>query len=276
MHNGWNPNRRNRNIGTAKQGHGQNNHQTVPTGFPQDRIFYEHIVNAIVVLRTILHHNMTFLVEPTQLGCIHACTVDDICHILQFLPAEHVEGIDVIILRQPTRRQAMLCPVWGRFVYYSGIGKYSGPAIYLEAQDLKERWRWDTSMSPDEQKELTRLYKDGHQITQTKRYYEIASTLEAIRCTQLYRTLLHEFGHYVDWLTHSLIPSTETNDPDECGHIRERFDSKPAREREAFAHKYADTIREKLTSQGNMPFDRIFNHQKMTQESINPQWFSEE
>ncbi|MDJ0797430.1 MAG: hypothetical protein QNJ51_11470 [Calothrix sp. MO_167.B12] len=47
-------------------------------------------------------------------------------------------------------------------------------------------------------KELERLREDGHRTATDKRHYLISSTLDSIRNTQLYRTLHHEIGHYVD------------------------------------------------------------------------------
>ncbi len=275
MRSGRNPTRRNRNIGTVKQGHGQDNRDVIPAGFPDDRIFYEHLVNPVAVRRTIGDHNLTFLVEPTRSDCTHACTIDDVCHILQFVSQDHLDGIELVLLRQPTRKQSTLSSVWGRFVYYAVTGKYSGTAICLEAQDISKPWHWKTSSaSPDDHKELDRLREDGHRIALKKRFYEIERTLESVRSTQLYRTLLHELGHYVDWLIHLLNPVVASSDPDEEDRITRAFDGKPFQEREAFAHRYADDLKAGLTSKQSVPFERILDYKRMEREGLNRKWFT--
>ena len=48
---GWNPSRRNRNIGTAKSGHGQNNRLVIPARWSDDRVFWEKLRDPIAVER---------------------------------------------------------------------------------------------------------------------------------------------------------------------------------------------------------------------------------
>jgi len=84
--NGWNPARRNRNIGTAKQGRGQNNKLVIPKAWPDDRIFYEVLKDPVVLYRMIGNNEVTFLVEPTTSGCVYPCTVEDITAVLKLLP----------------------------------------------------------------------------------------------------------------------------------------------------------------------------------------------
>src|SRR5688572_8501323 len=103
-----NPTRRNRNIGTAKQGHGLNNRMVVPQRW--DAPFYTTLRGAIAVARG----KWTFLVEPARTPFVHACTIDDVAHVLAMAPPKDVAAIDLIVLRQPTRKQRMLEPVWGR------------------------------------------------------------------------------------------------------------------------------------------------------------------
>jgi hypothetical protein len=197
---GWDSRRRNRNIGTAKSGHGQNNRMQIPSSWADDRQFYEKLENPIAVIRTVGEFKITILVEPVQSGYLHACTPDDISQVLSWLPTEHIAGINLVVLRQPKRKECLLNPVWGRLQYWSEIHSYTGVAIHLEAQPINLVLRWRKSLSPDDTQELERLIADGHQVVSERRYYEIHTSSESIRNTQLYRTLPHEVGHYVDYL----------------------------------------------------------------------------
>ncbi len=173
MHAGWNPGRRNRNIGTAKQGHGQDNRLVIPKGWPDDRVFYEVLRSPVAVRRTVGGSELTFLVEPPRAGSFHACTVDDICRVLDFVPPEHLNGIDLIVLRQPTRKQELLRPVWGRLAHHAVTGRHSGTAIFLEAQSGAPL-SWSTSLDPEDAAELERLRADGHVVTRERRGWRIA------------------------------------------------------------------------------------------------------
>ena len=166
---GWNPIRRNRNIGTSKQGYGKNNWLVIPERWSDDRVFWERLHHPVVVKKEIGDLPITFLVEPTHPGFTHCCTLDDIIHILQKVPQHHLQGIELIILRQPTRKQNLINPCWGRIGYWADIGKYSGTAIYVEAICISQVLRWSKRLSPDMVKELERLREDGHRIATDKR-----------------------------------------------------------------------------------------------------------
>src|SRR5262245_45158558 len=133
MRPGWNPTRRNRNQGTAKRGHGQDNRMVVPCSSRTTRPFYDQLRDPIIVMRGI-PTPLKFYVEPPREDCRHACSIDDIAHLLRRLPSDHVKSLVAIVLRQPTRKQAMLRPVWGRMLYSRDDGIRNGPAIFLEAQ----------------------------------------------------------------------------------------------------------------------------------------------
>src|SRR5215831_11316232 len=109
-------------------------------------------------------------------------------------------------------------------------------------QGLGQDISWSKSLTPDGRQELERLRGDGHEIVTTRRGHRINVSLESIRATQLYRTLLHEIGHIVD------------NDRDPIA-----FDRRSSLEKESFAHQYADKLRERLIRFGIIPFDRIFD-----------------
>ncbi len=200
---GYDLTRRNRNIGTAKAGHGRDNRLVIPGHWADLRMFYEKLDDPVIVSVAAGNVALRILVEPPLSGFAHACTIDDILHLLGYVPARHFKDIRVVVLRQPKRKQRILRPAWGRLVYFSDLEGYSGPAIYLEAQDLRKTWSWSKSLGPDQARELERLREDGHRITTDRRRHAIASTLDSVRSTQLFRTLPHEIGHYVDFLEKS-------------------------------------------------------------------------
>src|SRR5713101_1856265 len=110
--NGYNPVRRNRNIGTAKQGLGRNNALRIPSVCHEERVWWENLGPHTLLERSTGSRTIGFLVECTREDCEHACSVDDICQILSLVPAEDIESLDTIILRQPTRKQWLLSPAW--------------------------------------------------------------------------------------------------------------------------------------------------------------------
>ena len=268
-----NPTRRNRNIGTSKQGHGMDNNLVIPKAWPDDRVFWEVLKNPVAVKRNIGESEITFLVEATRPECFYPCSIDDIATVLEHVPSEHLDGLDLIILRQPTKKQSVVSSVWGRFLYYAVPGQYSGTAICIEAHDLSEKDVWSKSLTPFDQKELERLANDGHQIRSDRRGHEIVRTADSVRNTVLFRTLLHEVGHYVDWLESVLWPCSKIDDPAEDEQTSQAFDTKPSKEREEFAHKYADQLSAKLRKKGLIPFAPIIQPDSMRTEGVEKSWF---
>jgi hypothetical protein len=200
---------------------------------------------------------LTFYVEAPRDDCRHACTVDDIVHVLRRLPVDHVRSVVAIVLRQPTRKQAMLRPVWGRLIYSRDAGLRRGPAIFLDAQPVALRWLAPLSNRPEDERELERLRADGHRVTRERKGWRIEGSANAIRSTQLHRTLLHEIGHHVDRLEH---------DADEA------YFARPHVEREAAAHRYADTWAANLRADHTIPFASIVS-EALRAEGIDPRWF---
>jgi hypothetical protein len=244
MNTGRNNTRRSRNIGTAKQGYGQNNKFEIPSHFSyrEPKVYFEDLENYRSVGRIIKGYLIAFLIEETSKDCVHACTVDDITHVLQNVPAADLEYLPLIILCQPKRKEEILNPVWGRYFYYATIDNHEGSAICLDAFDLAKPVCWSKSLSPDLQDELERLKADGHSIETTKRHYIVSSSLSSVRATQLYRTLLHELGHHVDRMRNEAA-----------------FETKTTKDKEVFAHRYADELREVLKQKDVLPFERIFD-----------------
>ncbi|MGE0132879.1 MAG: hypothetical protein AB7U82_32775 [Blastocatellales bacterium] len=249
MKRGWDATRRNRNIGTVKQGLGQENQLVIPwCGL---KLYYENLTEYKVVLRSVHSRSLPFIVERTRADSCHACTVDDIARVLQYVPSTDFEGIDFIVLRQPKRKEEIINPVWGRIAYFAEIGAHQGRAIFLEALNPSKTIRWSKSLTPDRQQELERLRADGHEIVTTRHGHKVSVDLESIRATQLYRTLLHEIGHSVD------------NDRDPAA-----FDRKGSIEKETFAHQFADKLRENLVRFGIIPFGRMFDSEIIVRDGL--------
>ena len=252
---GWNPTRRNRNIGTAKSGHGQDNRLVVPWPRYQDCPSWARIGPHRTVVRSAHGKRFTVLVESVRADSVHACTVDDVFRLLESVPAADTEGLGLIVLRRSKRKEETLRSCWGHLGYFLRAGPHEGPAVILDAVDLSRPKRWSKSLSPADADELERLRADGHRITTTKRGHVIHTDLGSARATQLYRTLPHEIGHWVDYLEKVERPAREET----CSWLglHQRYHQRPAAEKETFAHRYADELGARLRAAGLLPFERI-------------------
>lgn len=257
MRAGFNPARRNRNIGTVKQGHGQDNQLVVPNPgalhSPLDRIG-EYISER----RCVAGVEITFIVETLRAGCLHPCTIDDVAALLELIPTSDWVGIRTVVFRQPTRKQMLLDPAWGRLRYAGEVSTArrhivaTGPMILLDAIEANCVIGWSARLALDDQAELDRLRSDGHRVELVAKRYLIHVSPESARRTQLFRTLPHEIGHWFDWLEKVEVPTTRGED---FGTLVERYLARPKAEREAFAHRYADFIRGRLTEAGRLPVE---------------------
>lgn len=263
-----NPIRRNRNIGTAKQGHGQDNRLVVPFPAIAMKCFYERLGEYKTVEKVINDHKFRFVVEKTRKDSFHACTIEDIEQILWLIPKEDYGNLELIVLRQPTRKEEKLQSVWGRLIYSYEFEGGHHPAVILEAIDLTRQFKWTKKLSLDGQKELERLKEDGHQIKMGKRFYEADYELEHIRSTQLYRTLPHEFGHYVHYFEIVERPRADEEDPEEWLKRWDYYDSLPTPEKEVFAHSYADQFKKSLEERGVIPFERMLNEETLIEQGL--------
>ncbi len=259
---GYNAVRRNRNIGTARQRHGRSNAMKIPCfrNHEKDylryyREWWEILDQYTIVKRNINHGEFTFFIEQTHDGYRHACTIDDICDVLALVPAWDLTSLRTIVLRQPTRKQRLLEPAWGRLAYSANLGRparkpsHLGPAIFLDAVNSDRRWWWSKNLDPFDSREIERLKADGHVMEDTGRVLLFRSTLESVRATQLYRTLLHEIGHWVDWEQKVERPS-RAKDGAAYEIYLERYFARPEQERETFAHRYAELLRRRLQAEG--------------------------
>ena len=246
--------RRNRHIGTAARSHGRDNKLTVPDIRATERIWYENVTQ--VRREVIKAHGVerTLFVETLHEGFVHACCVEDVERVLSEVPKEDLAQLDALLFRQPTRKQNLLKPSWGRLTYYAelavigGRHLYEGAMLTLEAQSPRRVMRWDKSLGPDDQLELDRLRDDGHRVEDEGKYFSISSTLESLRATQLYRTLPHEVGHWVQYLQRVERPADAG--VGDWSALRDEYFQLPASEKEAFAHRYAREFIEHRTSEG--------------------------
>ncbi len=277
---GWKPSRRNRNIGTTRSGHGRANRLVIPDRWSDDRIFWEKLRDPVMVRRSVGELELMVLIEPVIGGYTHCCTPDDVLTVAGMVPADDLGDLRLFVLRQPTRKQAVLSSVWGRLAYYAQFNaRLSGPAIFLEAQELNQPWRQRASMSVDARRELECLRADGHPVEEVGGGYRWQLTLQAARATQLYRTLLHEIGHQVHYLVSVQRPQDAINreDPtsdDRWDRLSERYWAKPTAEKEAFAHRYARELGDRLRREGKFPFNRMADPNRLRDQDLDPAWFN--
>jgi hypothetical protein len=130
-----------------------------------------------------------------------------------------------------------------------------GPAVLLEAVNPGRVWKWGRELSPLDVLEVEKLKYDGHMVEDSGKRLVFRSSASAMRATQLYRTLLHEIGHWVDWLEKVVHPAANSAVPYEV--LSDRYFARPQQEREQFAHHYADRTRERLIVAQCIPFDVI-------------------
>lgn len=167
-----------------------------------------------------------------------------------------MSSFDFIVLRQPTRKQRILSPVRGRSIFSFDASVYCGPAIVIEAQNTAPVV-WSTSIDPERRRELDRLRADGHDIRRTRRGIEIHFTPSSLRNTVLYRTLLHEIGHHVDYRR---CPENE-------------WGSRTSTENEDYAHRYAKEALQALEIKGVVPFAPALDQESLEKSRLCVEWF---
>ncbi len=264
---GWNPRRRNRNIGTAKQGHGQANRMVIPSHWRDSRVFWERVARFDVVARSVHGADLPFVVERTRTDTVYSCTVDDVARLLNFVPRCDVFGIEGVIFRQPKRKEELLSPVWGRLGYAVEVGPIRGPAILVEAVRLPLKLRWSRRQGPAQQEELDQLMQEADRVESTARHHILHFGWSAARAVQLYRTVLHEVGHWVDYLDRVEIPSRADNAPN-WSELWRAYRQRPVRERESSADRYARAMAHRLGSQRDIPFERALDLKQLTTEGL--------
>lgn len=249
-----NPTRRNRNIGTPKQGHGRQNKLTIPDPYDDARLFYERLGAYDKEERIINGHPFLFVTERNNQALKHACSLNDLEKMISYIPSADYGDLKLIILRQPKRKESILSGVWGRLIYSYQFENDFYPAVILEAFEDNGKLKWPRGLDPDDQQELLRLRGDGHSFIESKKGYTASLEAPNVRNTQLYRTLLHEFGHYVHYLK---MVKTFNNDAGNEEKREEDYLHLPKDVKEKFAHQYADKLRERLLQENLIPFEPL-------------------
>ncbi len=134
------------------------------------------------------------------------------------------------------------------------------PVIVLEAQSLAS-WRWPLALTPEWARELARLRADGHTAQRTRRHWLITPSPDALRCTLLWRTLLHELGHIAD---HARCLS---------GKGQEVWKTRCSSAKEDFAHRYAQERMAALQASGQAPFPAKNDSFRLLGNGLRPEWF---
>ena len=99
-----NPVRRNRNIGTSKQGHGQNNELVIPWVASTMKSFHERMSKYNKEYRTVNGNLFEFIVEETRTDSKHSCTIEDIAEILRHINPKDYGRLNLIVLRQQKKK----------------------------------------------------------------------------------------------------------------------------------------------------------------------------
>ncbi len=218
-------------------------------------LFHERIEPAYFAEENVGGFGLKLFYELPREGFTYGCSPPDVLNVLRVAAPSVPSLPDMLAFRQPTRKQRQLKPVWGRFLYFAEFGAHEGTAIVLEAQKVGASIRWPKRMSLDDQAEVDRLRADGHVFNETKRTFDALLSTQSVRNTILFRTLLHEIGHWAHYCEDVLDAATAL-DPDQDV-ARELYFSKPSSEREVFAHKFAEQLAADLRSSGAIPFEPL-------------------
>lgn len=279
---GWDSTRRNRKIGTAASGWRRQSQFVIPERWENWRPYYENISNPVQIQRRVHTTLLNMIVEPTLDNYIHACTPSDIARMINLLPSELIFGKDPlagVVLRQPTRKQNTLRPVWGRICYQAEVANsLNGPVIFIEAipRDWNQ-YHWEKKLNVEAQQELNRMkHLIGNYRTE-RRSISFEFGLINQRRWLLYHTLIHEMGHLHDYssrVTRPEDPELQKLTEDER---LDRYFQRPVMDREAYAHRYSDTLRNQLIDEEQIPFARMLDDEALLRsEGIDPKWFRPE
>ena len=241
---------------------------------------------AVEVTRRVWGREMRFLVEETLDDHVHACTVDDVAHMLNLLPKRHInsqagiDGIRGVVLRQLTRREERHASTWGRMTYFAKVANEFGPIIQVTAQPIPLTLRWGKRLRPEEQRELELLRAIASRYEATRRGHEMEFDLEAVRRVQLSVTVPHEVGHWADMFEN--VEMKALGAPPDLSveawearwtALRERYFARPQNEREVYANRYADEARMRLEREGALPFARLLDLEELEREGLRAQDF---
>ncbi len=194
----YNATRRNRNIGTAKAGY---KNQSVFKEAPSPmRDFLDpdrEFLKCEKVVENVHGQPVTFFTDTLREGYIHSCSIQDVVSVLSRLPADDVAGIGCIRFRQQTRKTETFSLDWGRLRYFGGPDFC--PIIELDSHPCPLVLNMPNSLLPFWQIELDVLKTECKEYKPGKRHHTLTFDAAALRKVQLFRTLPHEVGHWVDY-----------------------------------------------------------------------------
>ena len=191
---------------------------------------------------------------------VHVCTPDDVGDALLLLPPGDVLGLDLVVLRQPTRKDEALEAAWGRIAWDVEFRGYRGPALMLDAVDLSQTLHWPRSLTPDDVVELERLRDAGFSVQPTRRGHDVQLDATSVHRWLLSRTVPHEVGHWVDYRRRVLDPLPDDASPVEYHALVDRWMQRPRLEREAFADRYADAMSASIRDALDHPRTDLHRH----------------
>ncbi len=145
---GRNPTRRSKNIGTAAQGGKSRNAFAIPSPNHGEHPFYARLRDPVESQFLLGRHTFTVLVEPPFDGFKYFVSIRDVIEVLKLIPEADREGVELIVFRQPKRKERIFSEVWGRMAYWAEIGKHSGVTIVIEAQPLDYSYKLSKSIGP--------------------------------------------------------------------------------------------------------------------------------
>lgn len=252
----WRPERRNRRIGTKASGFSKSNDMRIPVTWLDKHgngsLYFERLEKPSFQRVKVGDNHVKVLFEAPRAGFSYGCSPADIVKLLTAL-SDLVPALpDIVAFRQPTRKQSQQTPTWGRFLYFAEFAEHHGTAIVVEAQELGAPLNWSKRMTLEDRTEYARLLRDGHVFVETKRDHVAVLTEEAVRNTILYRSFLHELGHLADY--HQKVLDDKTALAPNQDAAENLYFSRPASEREAFAHRFAERLRGTLLERGVIPF----------------------
>jgi hypothetical protein len=250
------PARRNRNIGTSKQGHGQDNRLVIPWPASSLAFFYERLTAYEVKEIGVRGRKLPVIIEKLKRGYFHSCSAADVETVLRALPPGDVAGLGFIVFRQPKKKELALNPAWGRLVYSYDFRNEYAPAIILEAVEKRFQYRFPKRQTLDARREFELLQCDGLAFRADRRHYVADLDEGRVRAIQLFRTLLHEVGHLVHYLDKVERPD-RSDDPSLWLRRHDAYFRIPEREKEQYANRYARKWKAELTRRGVIPFARL-------------------
>ncbi len=241
--------KRNRNIGTAKQGYGRNNKFSIPQPSDTGLYFYERLQGISIEIIKVHGKNITVILEDLNKDFYYSFSPEEAQQILNNLPEEDLIGLGYLIFRQPKRKELILSRAWGRLIYSFEFQNVRSPAIIMEAIENTLTLSFPKKQSVELNLEFELLKKDGLCFTLEKREHIAEIDKEKMKSIQI-RTLLHEIGHYVHFLEVVERPGNEDEEHELWEERNDSYFSIPVYNKEIVANKYAMKHKSRLKQIG--------------------------